>query len=161
MSETTEPHPLDDLDAAPSRKSIPYPANAHLPLLKPCAFVAMACVVMIFMAGVATLIAAPNSTLETVGSFLYRASTWVLLLACCGMLISFRYLQIRDFVVSGEKSPMDCPYRNVDSGGSESTKRFDYLVYLLACDSFKCWGTAGGFFGNDLDSHFDHHGVLQ
>jgi hypothetical protein len=91
VTDLTEPHPLDDdweSDTPEPRAKLR--TNAYLPLLKPCVMIAIGAFALVFLSSVATLNAPPNSPFESISSGIHTMGWWVLLAACCGIMLSYR-----------------------------------------------------------------------
>jgi hypothetical protein len=91
LSQPSEPHPLDqdwDDDSPESRPKLKI--KAYRPLLRASVILAIVCAVVILVSTIGTLNATPNSLFEDVTAGIHLAARWVLLLACCGILIAFQ-----------------------------------------------------------------------
>lgn len=94
MSETREPHPLDDFEFSPQPDEASR-TPVHRPLLKLSVWLIAGSFAVLLISAIATSLAPPSSGYESFSSGVYRASGLVLLVGFLGILAAYRIPQLK------------------------------------------------------------------
>lgn len=134
-------HPLDrdDAEDAISSKRPPAAARAHQPLLRASVKVVIGSFAVCFVAGLISVNAAPNSTLESIASTAHRLGLIALLIAFCAILVAYRLPQLNQNSIP-RKRPM--PRDRLFGPGFAALVALNVLGSIMALGvllSFSIW----------------------